>query len=97
MRAKLKCICRGNWRSIVHGAEPLIGKIFLDGNRRKFVFLGVLLTDDDYCYLMSGRSGIQLLSCVGSIEGHGFKLSRDQRPLAARTRQEKLLRAIFDD
>ncbi len=98
MRKKpLPCICKGNWRLIVHEVEDLIGKIFVDQRCRKYRFLGVLHAEDDYCYVMSGKSGLYLLSCVGSIEGNGFKLAKDQRPPAARTRSKKLLREIFGE
>jgi hypothetical protein len=68
------CICKGNWRQIVAEVQPLIGKRFGDKQGREFTFFGVVHSDDDYYYGMSGNSGMVLLSCVGDISGHGFEL-----------------------
>ena len=68
------CICKGTWRKIVAEYEPLIGKTFVDHRGNEFVFFGLVHSDDDYYYGMHGKAGLQLLSCVGSIEGHEFTL-----------------------
>jgi len=69
-----QCICKGNWRAIVKETKDLIGKTFVDHLGDKFHFFGVVHGDDDYYYGMHGEKGLRLLSCVGSIEGHNFKL-----------------------
>jgi hypothetical protein len=69
------CICHGNWRAIVKESESLLGRDFTDHNGKTFRFFGVVHADDDYYYGMWHRDhGLSLLSCVGSIEGHGYKL-----------------------
>lgn len=70
------CICKGNWRAIVKESEPLIGKRFRD-NRGDigdiYTMFGIVHGGDDYYYGMFGGGKLRLLSCVGSIEGHGFE------------------------
>ena len=68
-----ECICQGNWRSIVKETEHLIGKRFRDNRGDVYTFFGLVHGDDDYYYGMNGNR-LALLSCVGSIEGHGFEL-----------------------
>jgi hypothetical protein len=67
------CICHGNWRAIVKETAPLIGKRFRDQRGDVYSFFGVVHGDDDYYYGMFGCGKLQLLSCVGSIAGHGFE------------------------
>ena len=67
------CICRVNWRGLVAEHEALIGRKFRDTRGNIYTFFGLVHGDDDYYYGMSGPAGTQLLSCVGSIEGHGFE------------------------
>jgi len=68
------CICKGNWRDIVAEAMPLLNKKFRDSRGGEYIFFGVVHGGDDFYYGMSpvGEGGLQLLSCVGSFEGHGF-------------------------
>ncbi len=69
------CICEGNWRLIVKESEPFIDKKFVDHRGHEYWFIGPVHGSDDYYYGMySKEHGLQLLSCVGSIEGHGFTL-----------------------
>lgn len=68
------CICKGNWRAIVKECEPLFGKRYRDDNGNEYTFFGVVHSDDDYYYGMTGEAGMKLLSCVGSIENFGFTL-----------------------
>ena len=71
--ADLGCICRGNWRLLVSEVEHLFGKRF-ENRGREFTFFGLVHSEDDYYYGMyDGKHGLHLLSCVGSIEGHGYK------------------------
>lgn len=73
---ELPCICKGNWRAIVHEVQHLIGQPFLDHKGNEFTFFGPVHGKDDYYYGMySTQHGLHLLSCVGSIEGHGFRLA----------------------
>lgn len=72
----LPCICAGNWRQIVHEVEPLIGQQFLDAKGERFSFFGVVNGKDDYYYgMFSKEHGLRLLSCVGNLEGHGYRLA----------------------
>lgn len=68
------CICKGNWRLIIKETQHLFGKQFRDSNGDEFTFYGVVHSDDDYYYGMSGKSGGRMLSCVGDLDGHGFEL-----------------------
>jgi hypothetical protein len=74
-----ECICKGNWRKIVAEHENLIGAQYEDEKGNAYTFFGLVHGDDDYYYGMSSKAGVSLLSCVGSIEGHGLR----PRPLAA--------------
>mgnify|MGYP003423079750 CR=1 FL=1 len=70
------CICEGNWRKIVGEYEPLIGKKYKGYDGETYTFFGLVHGSDDYYYGMCNRDltkGVKLLSCVGSIEGHGFE------------------------
>jgi hypothetical protein len=71
------CICKGNWRKIVQECEPLFGRQYrADRTGKHFSLAGVMLGDDDYYYVLwpVEGGGVQLLSCVGSIEGFGYSL-----------------------
>ena len=74
----LNCICRGNWRAIVQENEHLIGKKFAynDGYGTYHIFVGVMHGDDDYYYVMFeiASERCKFLSCVGSLETHGYEL-----------------------
>ena len=72
---KLECICKGNWRDIVNETEHLLDKRFRDRKGDEYTFFGIVHGSDDYYYGMWRREDheMRLLSCVGSIEGHGFE------------------------
>jgi hypothetical protein len=71
------CICQGNWRQIVKESEPFLDKAYVNKKGKKYYFFGVVHGNLDYYYGMYSRKhGMVLLSCVGSIEGHGFKLKK---------------------
>lgn len=76
----LKCICKGNWRTIIAECEHLIGKSFKDKDGNNYHFFGVVHGEDDYYYGMSSKytKSIHLLSCVGSLETSGFELIEEQ-------------------
>lgn len=70
-----ECICKGNWRAIVKESEPFLDKFFNDDKGATHRFVGVMHSADDYYYCMlSGAGAVQRLSCVGSLEMHGFEL-----------------------
>ena len=69
-----ECICEGNWRAIVKEMEPLIGRQYRDINGRVVRFFGLVHGDDDYYYGLAGEGKLELLSCVGDIEGYGYEL-----------------------
>lgn len=68
----LQCICEGNWRKIIHDSAPLFGKKYKQRDV-EYIFCGVMHGDDDYYYCMWKDNDMRLLSCVGSIEQHGFE------------------------
>ena len=73
------CICRGNWRAIVKETEHLIGDKYTNSKEEVFSFFGIVHGGDDYYYGMWRKGQLNLLSCVGSIEGHGYtRLSKVQ-------------------
>jgi hypothetical protein len=69
------CICVGNWRDIVKEYEPLIGREF-NGDGKRWTFFGIVHADDDYYFGMSSYDDhtLRLLSCIGTIPGHGYEL-----------------------
>ena len=75
------CICKGNWRAIVQENEHLIGKKFAynDGYGTYHIFVGVMHGDDDYYYVMFeiASERCKFLSCVGSLETHGYELVKE--------------------
>ena len=75
-----ECICVGNFRQIVKESEPFFDKIFVDSNGVEWRFYGVVWSNDDLYYGMSSciTHAHKLLSCVGSIEGHGFSLKESE-------------------
>lgn len=72
--SELPCICEGNWREIIHDSEPLFNKKYKDEKGDIFIFIGVMHGDDDYYYCLWRGNDMHLLSCVGSIEMHGYVL-----------------------
>ena len=71
------CICKGNWRLIVAECEHLLDRRFVDDRGDEYVFYGIVHGSDDYYYGMTGPCRNRLLSCVGSLETHGFELIED--------------------
>lgn len=70
-----KCICDGSWRAIVAEVLPLIGKKFRDCHGNEYLFFGIVYGDGDYYYGMYDKDNrCVLLSCVGSLEEHGYTL-----------------------
>ncbi len=74
MTAKLKCICKGNWRLLVQECQDLFGKKFLDEKGDEYIFYGLVWAEDDLYYGMYREGNCRLLSCVGSLETWGFRL-----------------------
>ena len=69
------CICKGNWRNIVSNCEGNLERKFIDHKGNEWLFFGIVWGKDDFYYGMQGAEGkLFLLSCVGSIENHGFIL-----------------------
>ena len=68
-----ECICEGNWRSLIKEYGPLIDRWFVDNRGQKWRFYGLVWGSDDFYYGMWRKDKVTLLSCVGSIEGHGFE------------------------
>ena len=81
MSEDLQCVCKGNWRKILSDVEHLIDREFTDQNGRIFTFFGLVHGGDDYYYGMYAADDLPrnsvLLSCVGSIAGHGYELLED--------------------
>lgn len=67
------------WQRIVDEVRPLIGRHFKDAKGMVWTFFGVVDGDEDYYYGMHNTK-LSLLSCVGSIEGHGFELIDEVQP-----------------
>ena len=62
------------WRQRIIECVNLIGKKFVSDTGEECIFFGLVYSDDDYYYGMFGNGKLRLLSCVGSIAGHGFEL-----------------------
>ena len=68
------CICKGNLQKIAKESEPILDTKWTDNAGNIWVFTGVMIASDDYYYVMWNQEfGSTFLSCVGSIEGFGFK------------------------
>lgn len=68
-------VTSNNWKLIVEYSDPLLNRKFRATDGKKYYFLGPLWADDDFYYtLYSKKHGLKLLSCVGNIEGYGYKL-----------------------
>jgi len=83
MSLDLDCICRGNWRAIVRANDHLFGKKFVfEGTGEYHTFEGVMHGDDDYYYVMYeiASERCKFLSCVGSLETHGYTLVENETP-----------------
>lgn len=69
------CICHGNWRLLVKETEGLLDRDYVSHDGKQFKLIGLVHAAMDYYYGMwSQEHGLRLLSCVGSIEGHGYTL-----------------------
>ena len=69
-----ECACKGNWRALLKECLPLEGGRFRNRIGHEYTFIGLMDGFDDYYYvLFSPQQGVALLSCVGSIENHGFE------------------------
>jgi len=69
------CICKGNWRQIIKESEPFFGKFYLDKEGEVYCFVGIMCASDDYYYCLISKTGeLKMLSCVGSIEDHSYKI-----------------------
>lgn len=81
----LPCVCEGNWRLILHEYRPFFGRHYIGvegkDSGKEFVFIGLMDGEDDYYYVMwSKADGFRLLTCVGSIEGNGYKITDKYSP-----------------
>lgn len=73
--AEIERLKSHNWFLIEKEIEPLINKMFVDDRGDQWRLVGAS-TDGEYYYYMMFRNGkYQWLSCVGSLENHGFELS----------------------
>jgi hypothetical protein len=70
-------VSRNNWQSIVAETENLLDREFVDQHGQYYTLFGIVQGKDDYYYGMSGKQGTKLLSCVGSLETHGYRLVDD--------------------
>ena len=68
-----KCICKGNLQKIIERYEPLLDTYWKCSKGKIWKFYGIVIASDDYYYAMYSEGQTDLLSCVGSIEGFGFK------------------------
>lgn len=63
-----------NWKRLVMECENLLGKQYRDNKGHFYTFFGLVHSNDDYYYGMWRPGEMNLLSCVGSMETHGFEL-----------------------
>ena len=75
--AELECICKGNWRLIIHESEPYFGKQYKN-NDEIYTFCGVAHCDDDYYYIMLDENGKAVFStCCASLKRAGYVLIKN--------------------
>ena len=69
-----KCICRGNWRSIIEENEPLFDRSYTRDGQGEYKFIGVLWASDDFYYAMRevDTKNTIMLTCVGRLSDMGF-------------------------
>lgn len=68
------CVCDKNWKIFVKNIERKLSNNYVDENGDKYVLFGLVYARDDYYYGMySDKNGLKLLSCLCSLETHGFK------------------------
>jgi len=64
-----------NFNKILAKCDQFIDEVFVDESGKEYVFYGIVWGKDDLYYGMhSLDGGPRLLSCVGSLESHGYKL-----------------------
>lgn len=65
-----------NWKILISECKGLYDKTFTYSDGGKYVFFGLVHTDEDYYYGMRNKQTmeVKLLSCVGNFETHGYKM-----------------------
>jgi len=89
-----QCVCEGNWRRIIHESEGLIGRKYKNKDGETFIFVGVMHGEDDYYYCMWKDNDMRLLSCVGSIEDHGFDLFDERKMIVPAIPEPKCIESM---
>lgn len=81
------------WNAIIEETEHLIGSTFCNDHGDNYVFFGVVYGGDDYYYGMWNNTtkDIKLLSCVGSLLGHGYEVTENEVTESPRPRMYALL------
>lgn len=97
-----RCVCKGNWRLIVAEYNKAcedhvdgrygVGGDFIDSDGGEWQWIGVMNGYEDFYYVVynADREETRFLSCVGSIEGHGYAPVGTEPSLKARVTQDKL-------
>lgn len=77
MNELVQVLCEDNWNRLLAENEPLFGRIYVDDTGKKFRFFGLVCGEDDYYFGMYELESkkVRLVSCVGSLEIAGLRLS----------------------
>jgi hypothetical protein len=67
-KKRVPCICKGNFRKIMHRYKQFITKTYVDKNGVYYHFSGILHTGDMYYYYMWNEKEAKCLSCIGTID-----------------------------
>lgn len=68
-----ECICKGNWISLNRKYRQHFGKKCIDSNGKEWVFVGLMIGEEDYHYVVWSKEETQFLSCVGRLGAGGWE------------------------
>lgn len=64
-----------NWQKLLQENRRYFERQYRDRGGNVYTFFGLVDDGEDYYYGMFGNGKLRLLSCVGSLETHGFELN----------------------
>lgn len=70
-----KCICKGNWISLIEEYFVHFGETFIyKSDNLEYIFEGIMWAEDDFYYVMTNKlNQATFHSCVGRLS-HNFTL-----------------------
>lgn len=67
------CICQGNWRNLNERYSADFQRKCVDRNGKEWVFIGLMIGECDYYYVVWSKEETQFLSCVGCLGAGGWE------------------------